>query len=156
MLYRKIIETPLGTMVALSDENNLISLAFSNGVEEEKEELSVPIQQVEKEVEEYFSSKLSSFTTPIHCKGTLFQKRVWEKLLTISYGDLISYSELAKKVGHPKAVRAVANACAANPISLLIPCHRVIGKNGSLGGYAGGKEKKEWLLSHERRAHRDR
>lgn len=81
--------------------------------------------------------------------GTSFQQRVWQALLTIPYGDTRSYRDIANQIGHPNAVRAVANACGANPISLLIPCHRVIRHNGDLGGYRWGSERKRWLLARE-------
>lgn len=90
------------------------------------------------ELEAYFSGNLQKFSVPVQLSGTAFQKKVWQALCRIPYGKTISYTELADAVAIPKAVRAVANACAANPVIVMIPCHRVINKNGALGGYSGG------------------
>lgn len=101
------------------------------------------------QIDEYFSGSRISFEIPLLTVGTPFRLRVWNELMRIPYGSVISYARLAELSGNPRAVRAVAAACGANPISLLIPCHRVIGSNGALTGYAGGNEAKKLLLDHE-------
>jgi len=105
------------------------------------------------QLDAYFAGELKSFTVPINPKGTPFRKQVWQALQTIPYGKTISYKQLAEKINHPKAVRAVGGANHNNPISLIIPCHRVIGASGKLVGYGGGLEVKEFLLRHEGPTH---
>lgn len=116
------------------------------GYEENTSEI---IQEAGKQLDEYFSGKRTAFDIPLLFAGTDFQKRVWHKLLEIPYGLTLSYGELAKQLGIPKAVRAVANANGANALSIFVPCHRVIGSNRSLTGYAGGLEAKKKLLNLE-------
>lgn len=103
------------------------------------------------QLDEYFAGKRMAFSIPLVFTGSPFQCRVWDELLKIPYGTTLSYAELAKRIGNPKAVRAVASANAANPISILVPCHRVIGSNHKLTGYGGGIEAKQNLLSLEAR-----
>jgi methylated-DNA-[protein]-cysteine S-methyltransferase len=97
----------------------------------------------------YFAGELTEFDLPMKMIGTEFQKTVWRELLNIPFGVTISYGELADRVGNPNASRAVGAANGRNPISIIVPCHRVIGSNGKLTGYGGGLERKEWLLAHE-------
>jgi methylated-DNA-[protein]-cysteine S-methyltransferase len=101
------------------------------------------------QLEEYFAGTRQAFDLPLAAEGTDFQRRVWDALLGIPYGTTISYLELARRIGDPKAVRAVGLANGRNPISIIVPCHRVIGSDGSLTGYGGGIERKRWLLQHE-------
>jgi len=107
-------------------------------------------EPLRKELNEYFAGKRTEFTVPLHLVGTDFQKKVWSELLKIPYGETISYKQLAERTGDPNASRAVANANGMNKIALIVPCHRVIGANGKLTGYAGGLERKEFLLSLEK------
>jgi AraC family transcriptional regulator of adaptative response/methylated-DNA-[protein]-cysteine methyltransferase len=107
------------------------------------------LERLRDELSRYFASMLTVFTVPLLPSGTLFQQRVWAELQCIPYGETISYSELAHRIGQPKAVRAVAQANGLNPISILIPCHRVIGKDGQLTGYSGGLWRKRLLLELE-------
>jgi methylated-DNA-[protein]-cysteine S-methyltransferase len=120
-------------------------------VDEAKElQLATPvIDQCIHELDEYFNKGRKFFTVELDPKGTDFQKRVWNELMTIPFGTTVSYEALAIRLGDIKSIRAVAAANGANPIMIIIPCHRVIGKNGELTGYAGGLEAKEWLLFHE-------
>jgi len=108
------------------------------------------IRQCVIQIEEYFSGKRKEFTIPFSLEGTDFQKRVWTELLKIPYGETITYLELAKRLGDEKCIRAAASANGKNKLSIIIPCHRVIGANGSLTGYAGGIENKRYLLELER------
>ncbi len=107
-------------------------------------------EQAAAELDEYFSGKRHTFNTPLLLVGTDFQQNVWNELRRIPYGATISYTELAKRIEKPTAIRAVANAIGANTLSLFVPCHRVIGANGSLTGYAGGLATKKWLLEREK------
>jgi methylated-DNA-[protein]-cysteine S-methyltransferase len=101
------------------------------------------------QLDEYFAGKRKDFDLPLKQSGTPFQQKVWDALQTIPYGKTVCYADIARKIGNPKAVRAVGAACGKNHLWLVVPCHRVIGANGSLTGYAGGIERKEWLLAHE-------
>ncbi|WMC10182.1 methylated-DNA--[protein]-cysteine S-methyltransferase [Oceanimonas pelagia] len=102
-----------------------------------------------RQLNAYFTGQLTRFTLSLAPAGTAFQQQVWQALLTIPWGEQRSYGEVASAIGNPRAVRAVGAANGRNPIPILIPCHRVIGANGSLTGYAGGLERKRWLLAHE-------
>lgn len=160
----KRIETPLGTMIACADENGICMLEFSDRkalpteLKEISKHFSANIIQgenphfrtLESELAEYFEGKRKDFTVPLSPVGTEFQKNVWEILRKIPYGTTRSYLEQAQILGNPKAVRAVANANGLNKISIIIPCHRVIGTNGKLTGYGGGIWRKQKLLELER------
>ena len=117
----------------------------STKIEEDKKLMEAVIQQLD----EYFRGNLNEFHIPVKLSGTKFQIKVWEELKKISYGTLITYGELARKCGYDKAYRAVARACGQNPVSIIFPCHRIIGANNTLGGYTGGIEKKKGLLNIE-------
>lgn len=108
-------------------------------------------EQAKRELEAYFSGKLTAFSVPIRPDGTAFQKRVWQALRMIPFGETRSYSEIAKAAGHPGAARAAGQAIGANPILILIPCHRVIRGDGGLGGFSAGIDMKRWLLKLEKR-----
>ncbi|MGE0671247.1 MAG: bifunctional transcriptional activator/DNA repair enzyme AdaA [Parachlamydiales bacterium] len=159
------LDTPLGPMIAVADDEALYLLEFVNrrGLEKEIERLrkrtklpiipgmAKPIEQIQKELSGYFSGKLRAFATPLFLIGSPFQKRVWEELQKIPFGQTRSYKELAIAIGKGAAVRAVASANGANQFAIVIPCHRVINTNGELGGYGGGLKRKEWLIAHEKR-----
>lgn len=109
-----------------------------------------PFIQVKQQLSEYFLKQRRSFELPLFAKGTAFQQTVWQRLIHIPYGATISYGSLAKKLGKPSASRAVGAANGRNPISIIVPCHRVIAASGKLTGYAGGIDRKQWLLAHEK------
>ena len=109
--------------------------------------------RTERQLNEYFAGKLEKFSLQLDFVGTEFQKKVWSALLTIPFGETRSYAQIAEQIGNPKAVRAVARACASNPVSIVVPCHRVIREDGSLAGYRWGLSRKEQLLAQERAAH---
>jgi AraC family transcriptional regulator of adaptative response/methylated-DNA-[protein]-cysteine methyltransferase len=109
-----------------------------------------PILSIEGELDQYFEGKLEQFTTPLFWLGSPFQRSIWEVLVKIPYGETRSYAEVAASIGKPSAVRAVATANGANQLAIIIPCHRVINKNGFLGGYGGGIVRKQWLINHEK------
>lgn len=150
-LYSRIITTPIGDMIAIANDNALIYLDFID--DNETPQINNPnhilLIRLEEELGEYFAQKRQLFTLPLSPSGTVFQKAVWETLLKIAYGYTLSYADEAKMFGNPKAIRAVASANAKNPISILIPCHRVIASGGKIGGYSGGLWRKEFLLSLE-------
>ncbi len=116
------------------------------------EGISVLAQETMRQLDEYFAGQRQKFDLPLRFIGSDFQKRVWQSLLTIPYGETITYSEQSIRLGTPKAIRAIASANGANPISVIAPCHRVIGKNGKLTGYAGGLDVKQFLLDLEMRS----
>ena len=150
-----IIETPIGALNARVDEaGRLVELHFDKLSElgsSPAAEPSTTDWPVAKQLAEYFSAKRTAFELDLAPRGTEFQLAVWNALLAIPYGDTISYAELARRIGKPSAVRAVGAANGANPIPVIIPCHRVIGSNGTLTGYGGGIERKQWLLALEGR-----
>ena len=108
------------------------------------------LKPVRAQLEAYFAGELQDFDLPLEGEGTAFQQKVWKALCKIPYGETISYGELARRIGQPTASRAVGLANGQNPIAVIVPCHRVIGANGSLTGYGGGLPRKQWLLAHER------
>lgn len=156
-LDRRIIDTPLGPMLAISNKIGLCSLRFAPHHSEREKESEVTreaycLDIVEEELHAYFQGTLTAFKTKVHLLGTPFQNLVWAALQQIPYGETRSYSHQASVIGKPKAYRAAANANGANTVMILVPCHRVINKNGALGGYTGGGiAYKEWLLEHERK-----
>ena len=146
------IVTPVGDLGAVFDaEGKLIQLIRFNGAPPPLPEGPTPksLPFLKRQLEAYFSGNLRDFNIPMQVEGTDFQQRVWKELLRIPYGQAISYLELARRLGDEKCIRAAARANGANPISILIPCHRVIGSDGSLVGYGGGLEMKEFLLRLE-------
>jgi methylated-DNA-[protein]-cysteine S-methyltransferase len=146
------IETPIGPLFAVvDDEGRLCELSFHERLDAQPQPPTPGSRRVEKELAEYFSGKRTKFELELNMRGTPFQLDVWNALCDIAYGDTISYAELARRIGKPNAVRAVGAANGANPIPVIVPCHRVIGSNGTLTGYGGGIERKQWLLAHEGR-----
>jgi methylated-DNA-[protein]-cysteine S-methyltransferase len=153
-----VIETPIGALNALVDEaGKLVELHFAQKQSAVGSRRSAVAEApsgdwlVARQLFEYFSGKRQVFELDLAPRGTEFQLAVWNALVAIPYGDTISYAELARRIGKPSAVRAVGAANGANPIPVIIPCHRVIGSNGTLTGYGGGIERKQWLLALEGR-----
>lgn len=163
------LDTPLGPMIAIADERALYLLEFVDrrGLEREVELLrkktksavipgvTPPIHSIERELQQYFKGTLKEFKTPLFLLGSLFQKRVWEELRKIPYGETRSYLDMASAIGKPTAHRAVARANGANQLAIVIPCHRVIGSDGKLTGYGGGLTRKKWLINHEQGTYHD-
>ncbi|TXR54562.1 methylated-DNA--[protein]-cysteine S-methyltransferase [Reinekea thalattae] len=154
MNYYTQVNSPLGIVCLQANDEGLLGLWFETNTtkpnELGKEAPEHPILIMAKqELELYFTGKLKSFTVPCVAHGTPFQQQVWQALCRIPFGESWSYAQLAEAIGNPKAVRAVGLANGKNPISVIVPCHRVIGKSGKLTGYAGGIERKSWLLNHE-------
>jgi methylated-DNA-[protein]-cysteine S-methyltransferase len=145
-------ETPVGRMrAAVSREGSLVQLEFCDGGQR-SEVPSEPNRCAEtvRQLREYFDGSRTRFELSLAPEGTPFQRAVWEELARIPFGERISYGRLARRIGRPRAIRAVGAANGANPIAIVIPCHRVIGSDGSLTGYGGGLAIKRWLLDHER------
>ena len=159
------METPLGPMLAVGDDEALYLLEFKDccGLQREVDLIqkrtkrsispgySDAIRSIENELSQYFDGKLLDFETPLFLIGSSFQKGVWKELQKIPHGETRSYLQIAAAIGKPTAFRVVAQANGANQLAVIIPCHRVINANGALGGYAGGLERKKWLLNHERK-----
>ena len=143
------IKTPLGIARLEGDENGLASISILDGDEKLSDLIPEELEDTVYQLQEYFEGTRTQFSLQLNPQGTDFQKRVWEELQHIPYGKTISYLELSKKLGDIKAIRAVAAANGKNPLWIVVPCHRVIGSDGSLTGYAGGLHRKQWLLEHE-------
>lgn len=144
-----IIKTPLGFTKITGNENGISSIIVLNSEEKTTDIIPIELEDCVHQLNEYFEGKRTHFDLQLNPEGTIFQNRVWDELKTIPYGKTISYLELSKQLGDVKAIRAVANANGKNPLWIVIPCHRVIGSDGSLTGYAGGLHRKQWLLEHE-------
>lgn len=152
MLYKTYYKTPIGYAEITADESAILSVHLvdhAGGVGDKRPGSKI-LDQCVQELDEYFKGTRKRFSVPLsRAKGTNFQQRVWEALEKIPYGARVSYQDIARAIGSPSAVRAVGLANSKNPHWVVVPCHRVIGKNGELAGYAGGLERKKWLLKHE-------
>jgi methylated-DNA-[protein]-cysteine S-methyltransferase len=151
--YYVCMESPYGEIVITSNGKALTGLYSKNNsyFPDARKGIYAPkyFDVIVKQLNEYFLGKRQSFDLPLELEGTEFQKQVWDALLTIPYGVTKSYGEIAQQINNTKAVRAVGTAAGKNPIGIIVPCHRMIGANGSLTGYNGGIEVKKWLLQHE-------
>ncbi|PWB28417.1 methylated-DNA--[protein]-cysteine S-methyltransferase [Flavobacterium sp. HTF] len=144
------INSPLGITKIIGDENGIAVISVSDvGTNEVSAEVPKVLKDAVSQLEEYFNGKRTDFDLKLNPKGTEFQQKVWKVLLEIPYGKTVSYMDQTKKLGDIKAIRAVASANGKNPLWIVVPCHRVIGTNGSLTGYAGEIWRKKWLLEHE-------
>jgi len=143
------MDSPIGVLKLSSDDWHLKSISFD--AEHIGEEANTPdiLIEAQKQLEEYFAGIRQVFDLPYEPEGTEFQQRVWKKVASVSYGSTKSYVEIAREVNSPDSSRAVGMANGKNPIPIIIPCHRIIGHNGKLTGYAGGLDRKKWLLLHE-------
>lgn len=151
ILNQAYIDSPLGIIEIKATEDALLSVTFQNKAPEEH----IPafqnnlVKETANQLNAYFQKKLNIFDLPVAFDGTDFQVKVWKHLLTIPFGQVITYNQLALRLGSQLLTRAVGTANGANKIAIIVPCHRVIGKNGALTGYAGELWRKEWLLDHE-------
>ena len=141
--------SPVGILEIKSTESHITQLLFKESAKTSSENIPAVMKECIRQLDEYFSGNRKDFTLPLAPEGTTFQCSVWKALETIPYGQTISYKELAERVENPKACRAVGTANGRNPIVIIIPCHRVIAANGTLGGYAGGLDIKTILLKLE-------
>lgn len=142
------IKTPLGITKIMGDENGISVISVSDEGDI-SEQIPAVLQEAVSQLMAYFEGKRTTFDFKLNPKGTEFQQKIWNGLLEIPFGKTMSYLELSKKLGDVKAIRAVASANGKNPLWIVVPCHRVIGTDGSLTGYAGGLWRKKWLLQHE-------
>lgn len=142
--------SPAGIIEITSEDDKIASISFTDIDKHAPAKETPALKEAVKQLSEYFTGKRKGFDIELYPSGTDFQRKIWQELMKIPYGTTISYSQLAQKIGNKKAVRAVANAVAANNLAVIIPCHRIIGKNGSLTGYKWGIEKKKRLLEHEK------
>jgi methylated-DNA-[protein]-cysteine S-methyltransferase len=155
-LVYKFIDSPVGKLKLVAGEKGLVAILWENDnprrvvLGDLREDDRQPILvEAERQLKEYFEGKRRGFSIPLDMRGTPFQQSVWEALLAIPFGETRSYGQLAKQLGKPTAMRAVGAANGRNPISIVVPCHRVIGSSGKLTGFAGGLEAKEHLLKIE-------
>lgn len=144
--------SPMGTLILKVDSEYVYSLESSMVLEENNSEiLNQPlVKECFKQLDEYFNGFRKAFNLPIKLKGTEFQEKVWQELLKIPYGTTCTYGEIADRIGKPRAARAIGGANNKNKLMIIVPCHRVIGRNGKLVGYAGGLDKKKYLLDLEK------
>lgn len=155
-VFYDALETPIGSLLLVADETGLAFVGLPHSkhplpIQDHWRRDSSRLTEAKRQFAAWFAGEIRDFDLPLHPQGTPFQLAVWEGLCTIAYAQTASYADLARHVGRPRAVRAVGAANGANPLSIIVPCHRVIGSNGSLTGYGGGLEAKQWLLAHERR-----
>ncbi len=154
--YSMRLDSPLGPLTVTTDERTLLAILM-HSEDRQPDELAASTEMPQvllaasRQLQEYFEGRRRSFSLPIAATGTAFQQRVWKALLDIPFGETESYGALAARIGRPGAARAVGAANSRNPLAIAVPCHRVIGADGTLTGYAGGEERKRWLLDHERR-----
>ncbi len=148
MQYHDYLETPCGTLAVYADEDGITAVKFDD-VTVQSACPSALTREACSQLNAYFSGQLQQFSLPLSATGTAFQKQVWAALATIPFGQTVSYSVIAHQLDNPKAVRAVGMANSKNPIAIIVPCHRVIGANGTLTGYAGGLHRKAYLLELE-------
>lgn len=158
MNYYTVMESPIDPLLLTSDGEFLTGLYMEKEAQKllsgmkddwQQDENAVPFKETIAQLYAYFTGELHEFDLPLKATGTPFQEMVWQALTSIPYGKTVSYKDIAEHVHLPKAARAVGMANGRNPISIIIPCHRVIGANGKLTGYGGGIHRKEWLLGHE-------
>ena len=153
-MYYIYHKTPIGNIFIAGDGKVIKQMSFPEGSKQRRpqpdwQQTKQPFKRAIKQLDHYFQGKLKTFDLPLDPDGTEFQRQVWKALLDIPYGETTSYGELAQTIDRPKAARAVGAANGANPIPIVIPCHRVIGSTGALTGFGGGLPTKQWLLAHE-------
>lgn len=145
--------SPVGIIKITASDSGIVSLNFERKslVRTQKNKITNKhLKECIRQLDEYFSGERTLFDLPLDATGTPFQKKVWDALRKIPHGQTVSYVDIARRIGKPKASRAVGGANNKNPVAIIVPCHRVVGKNGDLIGYAGGLIKKKWLINHEK------
>jgi methylated-DNA-[protein]-cysteine S-methyltransferase len=149
--YTCYMDSPVGAIEISGDEDFVSTVSFVDAIKSDTEHLPRVIRDCRRQLEEYFAGTRKEFILLLSQSGTDFQRQVWTELCHIPYGKTISYLQLAEKIGDVKSIRAVGTANGKNELAIIVPCHRVIGSNGTLVGYAGGLERKKWLLDFESR-----
>jgi methylated-DNA-[protein]-cysteine S-methyltransferase len=159
MTFFSSLETPIGRLLLVARADALQGVYMEDHARGPVSDATwvrdeLRFAEPRKQLAEYFAGARASFDLPLAPEGTAFQRRVWDALRAIPFGETIPYAELARRIGRPGSARAVGHANARNPLSVVVPCHRVVGSDGKLTGYAGGEARKAWLLDHERRVRR--
>lgn len=149
-MFVQYIDSPLGLVKICATAQGISAIVFVDKAQNDAAPSSLT-RQAATQLQAYFAGTLTRFSLPLSAQGTPFQHLVWRELCNINFADTCSYADIARQIAKPKAVRAVGGANSRNPLAIVVPCHRVIGANGSLTGYAGGMTKKAWLLQHEQR-----
>ncbi len=149
--YRACYVSPIGSLEITWTNKGVKSLRFVEKKFKTDYSIPAPMKECLFQLDEYFKGKRKTFKVKLHPQGTEFQKKVWKQLMRIPYAKTLSYKEVARAIGNEKAVRAVGGANGRNQVGIVIPCHRVIAHDGTLGGYGGGLWRKEWLLNHEKK-----
>ncbi|WP_028870654.1 methylated-DNA--[protein]-cysteine S-methyltransferase [Psychroserpens burtonensis] len=144
-----IIKSPLGYTKIIGDDRGISQVTILNSEEKETDIIPTELEDCAIQLREYFEGTRTTFDLKLNPEGTDFQKVIWELLQEIPFGKTISYLQLSKRLGDVNAIRAIANAIGKNPLWIIVPCHRVIGSDGRLTGYAGGLHRKKWLIEHE-------
>ena len=154
LIYTVHYASPLGILQLLEEEGKLTAVLFMNDspIKETETTSSAVLLETMLQLDEYFAGRRKEFNLPLNPAGTGFQQKVWQQLLQIPFAETITYLHMAKRLGNVKSIRAAASANGKNPLAIIIPCHRVVGANGQLTGYAGGLHRKQWLLEHEAKA----
>lgn len=159
-LYARVVDSPVGSLTLVASDNGLRALLWKREtdgpvrvgpVDSEHDDPNGVLAATASQLEDYFTGTRTEFDLPLDAVGSDFQRAAWKALCTIPFGETVSYGEQARRLGDHRKARAVGAANGRNPISIIVPCHRVIGSNGSLTGFGGGIENKAWLLDHERR-----
>ena len=148
--YQAYCKSPLGLIKIVGTQDSILTLDFVEEMQPDDDDLPFCVKECAKQIAEYFEGQRKEFFLNLAPRGTEFQRLVWRQLEKIPFGAVATYADIAGVIGKPKACRAVGNANGKNPIAIIIPCHRVIGSDGSLTGYGGGLWRKEWLIAHER------
>lgn len=148
-IFKAYYRSELGRLEIRGTEKGIMSLKFVAGRGRTDRNLPPIVKKCRQQIDEYFSGKRKKFAVKLYLEGTAFQKSIWKELLKVPFGKTAAYGEIARAAGNPKASRAVGNANNRNPVSIIIPCHRIVGSTGGLTGYGGGLWRKEWLLKHE-------
>jgi methylated-DNA-[protein]-cysteine S-methyltransferase len=152
-IYKTYYKSPIGPIEISGMQDSILTVDFVEDMLPGDADLPFCLKTCLKQIDEYFSGNRREFLLKLDPQGTKFQRMVWQQLEKIPYGAVVSYGEIASIIGNPKAFRAVGSANGKNPIAIIIPCHRVVGSDGSLTGYGGGLWRKEWLLKHEKGYH---
>lgn len=148
--FSSYLQTPIGLIEIKANNEHILSVLFLDDVKSKNDILENQVSiNAKQQIEDYFAKKRMNFDLPLSFSSSDFQQKVWQQLQTIPFGKTISYLQLALDLGDEKCIRAAASANGKNPFAIVVPCHRVIGKDGSLTGYAGGLWRKQWLLEHE-------
>ncbi len=151
LIHTVYYTSPIGPILLEAEGEQLTVVSFRDDVSvaETSATTSAVLQTTIEQLDEYFAGTRKQFDLPLHPSGTAFQQKVWDQLIKIPYAETVTYLHMAKRLGNVKSIRAAASANGKNPIGIIIPCHRVVGADGKLTGYAGGLHRKQWLLEHE-------